>query len=129
MLRKLAFWRAAQALPEPQRFIYGGSLTDDEVDHIRTMLRHYAYPVEVAKMPGDFYDWSRTALIDYDDVAENCMGVSYSRKTKMYGVLHRQGGAGNEAFIFFKSPGERSAFIAAFPGAVIDPEPFKTIIE
>lgn len=110
-------------------YLYAGGLSADEIEWVRGLMRDYPFAVEVEQLPPDFYDWSRLNLVDYDDTAEDCMGGSYSRKTKKYGVLHRQNSDGNEAFIFFASEAERRQFVTGFRDYVRNQEPFSTIIE
>jgi hypothetical protein len=106
------------------RYVYNGFLSERTSGLIESMARSYNYVIEITNLPENWHEWQQTHLKDYPDVAEDCMGQSYSRKTKMYGFVQRE--AKEPMFLFFKSQEEKTAFVQSFPSEVINEQPFKT---
>lgn len=98
-----------------------GVLSQRELDYIPDMLKKYPFAIELKHSLN--HKWTNENLLLYDDVAEDCMGNNYSRKTQMWGYIQRE----DSGFMFLKSKKEYQLIVDTFPELIIDKNPFKTI--
>jgi hypothetical protein len=111
------------------KYIYDGMLSNFVAESVKTLTQSYGFVVEIEELPSEWNEWQKTNLVDY--VSRDRSGVSgevTERRTKMYGLV-RTGHKHDACFLFFKSEGERAAFVRDFPKLVVNEKPFKTLIE
>ena len=94
--------------------------------YVRDAAREYGHVVELTHLPSVWSEWVKTGLKDYAGDAETCMGQKYTRVTKRYTLITN---GDTSVFLFLKSATEKESVLRAFPRAVANENPFKTLID
>lgn len=98
------------------------------------MQKDYGFVLELSKMPTNWSEFTEKNFNDYSQGCEDCQDRPYTRKTKKYGIVHKElssefkDTSDESFFLFLKSKEEKDRVIETFPDLVINTEPFKTVI-
>lgn len=109
-------------------YLYDGPLSPDTMDHIRSMMRSYPNPIELKSVPVDVLN---TLPDNHPSRAEDCMGGSYTKYTRRYGIVHKNFyDKESSVFVFLINVAEKQTVLYACRDLdiVVSEEPFKSII-